>query len=148
MLILINFFQVFLSTFSKYYQLSHKGGPRTQEWIAYPFSSGSSRPRNWTGVSCIAGRFFTNWAIREAQILILVNFFTFFYVFFTGYCSTSISWYTYFFYSEERCKEDGEKEIRSFRLESRISVVSGTWSKPLQKKKKKKSPHLHLHQQS
>ena len=33
---------------------------------AYPFSSRSSRPRNLTGVSCIAGRFFTNWAIREA----------------------------------------------------------------------------------
>ena len=32
----------------------------------YPFSSRSSWPRNWTGVSCIAGRFFTNWAIREA----------------------------------------------------------------------------------
>ena len=34
--------------------------------VAYPFSSGSSWPRNWTGVSCIAGGFFTNWAIREA----------------------------------------------------------------------------------
>ena len=29
-------------------------------------SKGSSRPRNWTGVSCIAGRFFTSWATREA----------------------------------------------------------------------------------
>ena len=37
------------------------------EWVAYPFSRGSSWPRNWTGVSCIVGRFFTNWAIREAQ---------------------------------------------------------------------------------
>jgi len=36
------------------------------EWLAYPFSSGSS-PRNRTGVSCIAGGFFTNWALREAQ---------------------------------------------------------------------------------
>ena len=36
------------------------------EWVAYPFSSVSSWPRNQTGVSCIAGRFFTNWAIREA----------------------------------------------------------------------------------
>ena len=43
------------------YQLSHKGNPRILEWVAYPFSSGSSWPRNWTGVSCIAGRFFTNW---------------------------------------------------------------------------------------
>ena len=40
------------------YQLSHKGSPRILEWVAYPFSSGSSRPRNWTGVSWIAGRFF------------------------------------------------------------------------------------------
>ena len=49
------------------YQLSHKGSPRILEWVAYPFSSGSSWPRNWTQVSCIADRFFTNWAIREAQ---------------------------------------------------------------------------------
>ena len=47
------------------YQLSHKGSPRILEWIAYPFSSGSSQPRNQTGVSCIAGGFFTNWALRE-----------------------------------------------------------------------------------
>ena len=50
------------------YQLSHQGSPRILEWVAFPFSRGSSQPRNWTGVSCIAGRFFTNWAIREAQI--------------------------------------------------------------------------------
>ena len=37
------------------YQLSHQGSPRLLEWVAYPFSSGSSWPRNWTGVSCIAG---------------------------------------------------------------------------------------------
>ena len=28
---------------------------------------GSSQPRNWTGVSCTAGRFFTSWATREAR---------------------------------------------------------------------------------
>ena len=48
------------------YQLSHKGSPRILEWVAYPFSSRSSWSRNWTVVSCTAGRFFTNWAIREA----------------------------------------------------------------------------------
>ena len=48
------------------YQLSHKGSPRILKWVAYPFSRGSSWARNRTGVSCIAGRFFTNWAIREA----------------------------------------------------------------------------------
>ena len=50
------------------YQLSHKGSPRVLDWIAYPFSSGSSQPRNQTWVSCIAGGFYTNWAIREALI--------------------------------------------------------------------------------
>ena len=40
--------------------------PRIPEWVSYPFSSGgSSRPRNQTGVSCIAGGFFTTWATRE-----------------------------------------------------------------------------------
>ena len=47
------------------YQLSHKGSPRALGWVAYPFSRGPSWLRNWTRVSCIAGGFFTNWAIRE-----------------------------------------------------------------------------------
>ena len=47
------------------YQLSYKGSPRILEWVAYPFSRESSQPRNQTGVSCIAGRFFTNWPMRE-----------------------------------------------------------------------------------
>ena len=46
------------------YQLSHKGSPRILEWVAYLFSRGSFQPRNWTGVSCMAGGFFTNWTIR------------------------------------------------------------------------------------
>ena len=53
------------------YQLSHKGSPRI--WrilVAYLFSSVFSWPRNQTGVSCIAGGFFTNWAIRKAQEVI------------------------------------------------------------------------------
>ena len=40
---------------------------RILEWVAFPFSRGSSQPRDQTQVSRIAGRFFTNWAIREAQ---------------------------------------------------------------------------------
>ena len=39
---------------------------RILEWVAFPFSRGSSQPRDWTQVSCIAGGFFTNWTIREA----------------------------------------------------------------------------------
>ena len=41
------------------HQLSHKGSSRILDWIAYPFSRGSSQPRNQTGVSCIAGGFMT-----------------------------------------------------------------------------------------
>ena len=42
------------------YQLGHKGSPRILEWVACPFSSGSSRPRNRTRVSCIEGGFCTS----------------------------------------------------------------------------------------
>ena len=41
---------------------------RILAWVAKPFSSISSGPRSRTGVSCTAGGFFTNWAIREAPI--------------------------------------------------------------------------------
>ena len=50
------------------FQLSHKGNSRILKWIDYPFSSGSSWPRNWIRVSCIADWFLTNWAIREAKL--------------------------------------------------------------------------------
>ena len=49
------------------YQLSHKGSPRILEWIVFPFSSGSSWPRNPTRVSCIAGGLFTKRAIRKGK---------------------------------------------------------------------------------
>ena len=39
----------------------------TLEWVAFPFSSGSSPPRDWTQVSRMAGGFFISWATREAQ---------------------------------------------------------------------------------
>ena len=45
---------------------SHKESPKILEWVAYPFCSRPSWPRNWTRVSWIAGRFFTKWAIMEA----------------------------------------------------------------------------------
>ena len=39
---------------------------RVLEWVAISFSRGSSRPRDWTQVSRIAGRCFNLWATREA----------------------------------------------------------------------------------
>ena len=43
-----------------------QGKAKNTGMVAYPFSSWSSWLRNWTGVSCITGGFFTNWAMREA----------------------------------------------------------------------------------
>ena len=37
------------------------------EWVVMPFSGISSWPRDWTQVSCMAGRFFAVWATRETQ---------------------------------------------------------------------------------
>ena len=42
---------------------------RMLEWVAVPFSKRSSWPRDQILVSRIAGRFFTSWVTREAQIL-------------------------------------------------------------------------------
>ena len=50
------------------YQLSHQGSPRILEGVAYPFSRGSSQPRDQTQVSRIAGRLFTVGATREETI--------------------------------------------------------------------------------
>ena len=46
---------------------------RILQWVAVSFSRESSQPRDWncvSYVSCIAGRFFTNWATIEAIITI------------------------------------------------------------------------------
>ena len=39
---------------------------RIREWVAIPFSRGSSQPRDCTQVSRLAGGFFTSWGTREA----------------------------------------------------------------------------------
>ena len=39
---------------------------RVLEWVAISFSRRSSRPRDWTWISRIAGRCFTVWVTREA----------------------------------------------------------------------------------
>ena len=40
---------------------------RILEWVAFPFSRGSSQPIDQTQVSRIASRFFTSWASREPK---------------------------------------------------------------------------------
>ena len=48
---------------------------RILEWIAISFSRGSSQPSDQTQISCIAGRFFTVWAIaRKIYLFCSVQF--------------------------------------------------------------------------
>ena len=51
------------------YCLSHQGSPRMSQAAAYPFSSRPPGLRNWIGVTCITGGFFTSWATKEAPNL-------------------------------------------------------------------------------
>ena len=44
------------------------GPGQNMEWIAFPFSRGSSQPRDQTQVSRIAGGFFTRRATRDAHL--------------------------------------------------------------------------------
>ena len=41
---------------------------RILEWVAFPFSRGSSQPRDRTWVSCIAGGFFTTEPLRKPRV--------------------------------------------------------------------------------
>jgi len=50
------------------YHVNHRRSPIILEWVAYPFSRGSSQPRNWTSISCIAGELFISWGTREAPL--------------------------------------------------------------------------------
>ena len=43
---------------------------RILEWVAIPFSRESDRPRDWTQVSRIAGRFFIVCTTTEARVLL------------------------------------------------------------------------------
>ena len=44
---------------------------RILEWVGFPFSRGSSQPRDQTQVTSIVGRIFTSWATGEAQELLV-----------------------------------------------------------------------------
>ena len=48
---------------------------RPEYWsgVAFPFCRGSSQPRDWTQVSCIAGRFFTSWTTGYQSSLHRIN---------------------------------------------------------------------------
>ena len=49
-----------------FFTICSPGKPKNTGVGSLSLLQGSSWPRNWTRVSCIAGGFFTNWATREA----------------------------------------------------------------------------------
>ena len=63
---LLNRVQHFVITWTTVHEILQA---RILEWVVFPFSKGSSKIRGWTQVYCISGRFFNNWATREAHLL-------------------------------------------------------------------------------
>ena len=43
------------------------------KWVTVSFSRGSSWPRNQTWVSCIAGRFFTDWSVSGIYMYVCIS---------------------------------------------------------------------------
>ena len=46
---------------------------RILEWVVIPFSRGSSQPRDWTQISCFAGRFFTTAPTGKPNALVYLR---------------------------------------------------------------------------
>ena len=55
---------------------------RILEWVAIPFHRGSSWPRDWTTISCVAGRFFTVLASFNQTRKVFRHYFFMFFLFF------------------------------------------------------------------
>ena len=45
---------------------------RKLEWVAISFSRGYSQSRDWTQVSCIAGKRINLWATREVDLILFL----------------------------------------------------------------------------
>ena len=70
---------------------------RTLEWVAIPFSRGSSQLRDRTQVSHVAGGFFTSWTTRKAP---QVSKFCLFFLFFILFLRLANFKYTYFIFPD------------------------------------------------
>ena len=67
---------------------------RILEWVAISSSRGSSWPRDWTQVSCIAGRLFTDWPgdPRKDVTVLKIHWSTCFHGLFFGYPLPFLYW--------------------------------------------------------
>ena len=80
------------------YQVSHKGSARMLEWVAYPFSSRSSQPRNQTRVSCIHCIFINNLKLPGALVKVSIYHASIIILWHVGCVFIKVI-YTYTFYS-------------------------------------------------
>ena len=86
---------------------------RTLEWVVITSSRGSSQPRDWTCVSCIAGRFFTAELLGKPepvhilQIFLLEVVFTFHNTWNYFNC-WEMGWFLQWIISKERLSESSE----------------------------------------
>ena len=75
---------------------------RMLKWLASLFSKGSSQPRDWTPVPCIAGRFFTIWTTRTAAVItegpvifVTIEILSILHTKVNSKCSQNVSWVLY-----------------------------------------------------
>ena len=80
---------------------------RMLEWVAVPFSRGSSQPRNQTQVSRIAGSFFTSWATRYLCQTWTSNW-CYYYLNFSFYLDFAIFSNQFFFSSRRQLRNNIE----------------------------------------
>ena len=52
-------------------QLNHKGSQRILKWVAYPFFSRPSQPRNWTGDLCLPTNY---WKLYSWNLCLLTDY--------------------------------------------------------------------------
>ena len=101
---------------------------RILQWVAISFSKESSWPRNQTQVSCTAGRFSTDWAMRGSP---------------TAYYSAIKEKHLAIYFNMDEPQEHHAKWSQSETEKHKYCMISYMWN---QKKKKKKQAHNYREQ--
>ena len=109
---------------------------RIPEWVAIPFSRGSSQPRNQIVVSCTAGRFFTIWITREALYKSVWYYWVWFGKIWLRFCIYGVkNWSVLIAYSEQCRIRDLWKRL-SFRTRDQAWSLKSFWVSVLLKWKR------------
>ena len=102
---------------------------RILEWLAFPFSRGSSQRRDWTKVSHTAGGFFTSWATSE--VLVHIKICTFRIYFFTFLSVTNIVNFIYIYISSVQLSHSIVSDsLRPHKSQHASMSITNSWSSP------------------